>query len=368
MILKSCGTRSWGGLEIYMLRTIDELNKIGQKASLLCMPNSALQKNANIRKITTFPILNKGIGRISSILKLKNIIKTQQVDVIHTHLSNDLWILVPAIKLSGRKTKLILTKGMASGVNKKDIFHRYLYKKVDRIIAVSNFLKKNVLETCPVNESKVEVINDAVSLEKFNPELYDKDKVRGELGLDTSSVVIGMVGRMSPGKGYETLFESAKMIMGNYPDKNIKFLVVGAASFGEDKYEKELMNIVKENKLEQIIKFAGFQDDIAYFYSAMDILAFPSNEESFGGTLLEAMAMKLPVAASDSGGVPDIVINNETGFLVPRNNPTALTGGLMKLVNDEKLRITLGSNCRKRVEEHFEMTKNMKIFEKIYGE
>jgi L-malate glycosyltransferase len=113
--------------------------------------------------------------------------------------------------------------------------------------------------------------------------------------------------------------------------------------------------------------FAGHQSNIPKYLAAMDILAFPSNDESFGGTLLEAMAMKLPVAASDSGAVPEIVVDGETGLLAPRNDAAALTEALIKLIKDEKLRITLGSNGRKRAEQHFDMKEYVRKFEELYG-
>jgi len=366
-ILKSCGSPSWGGIEIYILRTIEKLTELGNEVSLLCPPHSNIEKNAREKGIKAYPILKRGAGRFDSIVNLRKLLKENKFEVIHTHLSNDLWVIVPALRNSRHKTKLILSKCMASGVKKKDILHKQLYNRTDTIIAVSNFIKQNVLDTCPVNESKVDVVPDAIDLTRFNPALYDGKKIRNELGINESTIVVGMVGRMSPGKGHETLFATARMLMGTDYETKIRFLVIGGASFGEDKYEMNLMETVKKDHSEKMIIFKGFQNDVAHFLSAMDIFAFPSNEESFGGAALEAMAMNLPVVASDAGGVPDIVINNETGILIPRNDPKALSDALIKLVENTELRTKFGLNGRKRVEQHFEMTSNMKKFEKIYA-
>jgi glycosyltransferase involved in cell wall biosynthesis len=366
-ILKSCGSPSWGGLEIYIIRTVEKLMELGHDVSIACLPNSNIENQAREKGIKVLPVIHKGFRRLKSIFKLKKFLSQNNIDVIHTHLSNDLWVLVPALKLSGSKAKLTLSKGLESGVSKKDLFHRFLYNRVDKIIAVSNFIKSNVLKTCPVDESRVMVIPDAIQLEKYNPDLFDKKNVKKELGFDESQIIIGMVGRMSPGKGHEILFESARRLMNSDWKNKIKFLVVGGASFGEEDYEKKLLADAEKYGLKEIMEFTGFQSNTPYYLSAMDILAFPSNEESFGGTLLEAMAMKLPVAASDSGGVPDIVINGVTGLLIPRNNPDALTKALIQLIENKELRDTMGNNGRKRVEQHFEMTENIKLFEKIYG-
>ena len=256
---------------------------------------------------------------------------------------------------------------MESGVSKKDIFHRFLYNRVDKILAVSHFIKYNVLKTCPVPESKVEILHDSISLEKFNPALFNKSTVKKELGFAENDLVIGMIGRMSPGKGHELFFECAAGLIKTGKFKNLKFIVVGGASVGEDEYEKSLRNIAHQKNLNASLLFTGFQSNIPYYLAATDILAFPSNEESFGGTVLEAMAMGLPVAASNSGGVTDIVVDDETGILFERNNPDALTYALERLITDAELRNKFGIAGRKRVEEHFEITDNMKRLEKIYA-
>ncbi len=366
-VLKSCGSPSWGGIEIYVLRTIETMNKAGNNVPILCMPDTNIYRSARENGITALPILRKGPGRLSSILKLRKYLTENNPDIIHTHISNDLWILVPAMKLAGSNAKLILSKGMESGVSKKDIFHRWLYKRVNMIVPVSEFIKKNVLKTCPVNEEKVKVIHDGIQLEKFNPDLFNKNEVRKQLGFNESTIIIGMVGRMSPGKGHEIFFRSAQMMMKGDLKDRVKFLVVGGASFGEKVYEKKLLAEAESFGLKEVITFTGQQSNIPYYLAAMDILAFPSNEESFGGTVVEAMAMKLPVVASNSGAVPEIVIDGETGILVPRNDAAALTEALIKLINDEKLRAAIGANGRKRAEQHFDMKEYIRQFEELYG-
>jgi glycosyltransferase involved in cell wall biosynthesis len=312
-------------------------------------------------------IIEKGIWQNHLNSKLSRWLRKNPVDVIHTHLSNDLWVLVPALRLSGSEARLILSKCMESGVSKKDLFHRFLYNRVDETVAVSNFIKSNVLKTCPVTDEQITVVPDAIQLEKFSPDKYDSSAIKTTLGINPGTFVIGMIGRMTPGKGYEILFDAAAKISNSPLKDKIKFLVVGAASHGEEEYEKKLMNLVQEKNIGAIMQFCGFQSDIPKYLAAMDLLVFPSNEESFGGTVLEAMAMRVPVIASNSGGVPDIIINNETGLLVERNSLAALVDAINRLYNDKDLRETFANAGRKRVEEHFEMNKNMKLFERLYA-
>lgn len=365
-ILKSCGSPSWGGLEIHLLSTISELTEMGHEVSILCLENSEISKYAEKHKIHYIPILKKGTKRPGEILKLKRFFENNAYDIIHTHLSNDLWSLVPSLNTSGSKTPLVLTKCMASGVSKKDIFHRYLYKRVSRITAVSRFIEKNVIETCPVKPENVFVIHDAISLANWDPQKYNKLTSKSELGFSENDTVIGMIGRISPGKGHEIFFESVRRILDSGIPDRVKFMVVGTSSAGEKEYEAKVKRLAGELGIKENILFTGFRHDIPFCLSAMDILAFPSNEESFGDTLLEAMAMKVPAAAFDAGGVPDIIINRETGLLTKRNNVPEFTDALLNLINEQELRNKLACAGRKRVEEHFEMRSNMNRFVELY--
>ncbi|MBZ0204467.1 MAG: glycosyltransferase family 4 protein [Ignavibacteria bacterium] len=365
-ILKSCGSASWGGLEIYFIRTAVELSKMDHDVTILCRANSYISQAAKNADIQFLPILRKGPVRIQSILKLISLLKSEIYDVIHTHLSNDLWTIVPAVKLAGAGSGLVLTKCMASGLKKKDIFHKFLYNRVDKITAVSRFISKNVSETCPVPEEKIIVMHDSISLEEFDPGRYDKASVRKELGFSENNIIVGIIGRMTPGKGYEIFFESVKMITSLKEKMSIRFLAIGASSAGEKEYGKELLNLSNSLGVTDKITFTGFQNDIPKYLLAMDILAFPSNEESFGGTALEAMAMKVPVVAFDSAGVPDIIVDNETGFLVERNNIERFTEALLKLIHDPELRSRFGAAGRKRAKEHFEISANMNTFVELY--
>jgi glycosyltransferase involved in cell wall biosynthesis len=100
--------------------------------------------------------------------------------------------------------------------------------------------------------------------------------------------------------------------------------------------------------------------------SVIDILAFPSHEESFGITLTEAMAMNLPVVATGNAGVLDIVLDNETGILVPPKDHQALADGIMKLVHDASMRKRFGEAGRKRVEEVFSIQAIVEKLENFY--
>ena len=342
-----------------------ELLKRGHEVSLLCVPRTTLLKEAYAAGIPSVGLLGADRQAISTIKDLSKLLKGYSYDVVHTHLSHDLWWLVPAMRLSSSHAKLFLTKHVASGVKKTDLLHRFLYGRLQGIFAISNYIKVSVVNTCPVPENDVHIIPPGISLDEFDPNLYDKNVVRRDLDIPENTILVGMVGRMSPGKGHEEFLRAAKKIT-EESGQNLRFLIVGGASYGENEYELRIKNLIHELELDSTTQLTGFRKDVPRIMSALDILAFPSHEESFGITLTEGMAMKLPIVASGNAGVLDIVVDNETGILVPPKDYQALADGIMKLARDFSVRRKFGEAGRKRVEEVFSIQAVVENLENFY--
>jgi len=342
-----------------------ELQKRGHEVSLLCVPRTTLLKEAYAAGVPSVGLLGKDNQAVSTIKDLSRLLKGYSYDIVHTHLSHDLWWLVPAMKLSSSHAKLFLTKHVASGVKKTDPLHRFLYGRLQGTFAISNYIKGSVVNTCPVPENKVHIVPPGISLDEFNPSLYNKNAVREDLGIPDNAILVGMTGRMSPGKGQEEFLRAAKKIV-TESELNFRFLVVGGASYGEGDYELHVRTLVNELALDSFVQLPGFRKDIPRIMSALDIFAFPSHEESFGLTLTEAMAMKLPIVASGNAGVLDIVVDNETGILVPPKDHQALAAGILKLARDSSMRKEFGEAGRKRVERAFSIQAVVERLEEFY--
>ncbi len=344
-----------------------ELQRRGHDVSLLCVPRSRILKEAYAADVPAVGLLGDDKQALGTIKDLSKFLKSYNFDVVHTHLSHDLWWLVPALRLSSSKAKLFLTKHMASGVKKTDPLHRFLYGRLQGTFAISDYIKTSVLNTCPVPESDVHILPPGISLDTFDPSLYKKSEVRSELGIPENVIMVGMVGRMSPGKGHEEFLRAAKTLMES-SSLNLQFMVVGSASYDEESYETKIRGLADELDLGKVVQFTGFRKDIPRLLSALDILAFPSHEESFGLALLEAMAMKLPVVASGNAGVLDIVVDGETGTLVRPKDYKSLADGIMGLARDPEIREQYGSAGRKLVEKSFSIQSVVERLEKYYSE
>lgn len=365
-ILQTCFSASWGGLELQALEISKHLKSRAHRVWLACVRGSRLEEAGHAADLNVVPLNIRGYVHPLIIAKLARFVSSEGIDVIHCQHSKDIATIVPAKKLSGERCPIILSKRVGSYVQKKDPLHQFTYANVDRVLAISEVIRKNVVETTPVPPERVMTLHDAVDTEAFSPSRVSKHRVRREFSIDDGTLVVGFVGRFSPGKGHEEFLEAASILNNKYG--NIRFLVVGEASYGEQKYEQRIRSMSRALKLEGVLTFTGFRKDVPDLMAAFDIFAFPSHAEAFGVVLIEAMAMERPVVSTNCDGVLDIVVDGETGIYVNPRNAQQLADAIERLGTDPELRLSMGRAGRRRVEEMFDQRKQITRIEEIYYE
>jgi glycosyltransferase involved in cell wall biosynthesis len=300
-------------------------------------------------------------------VRLARALSRFRVDIVHSHHSKDLATLVPSLHLLRRRIPLVLSKRMGSAVRKTDPFHRFTYARVDRVLAISSVIRQNVVETTPMDPGKVLLLFDAVDTARFEPSrVHDREGSRRDLGVAPDEMLIGTVGRFSPGKGHEELLEAARILMTR--GLRFKLLVAGEASYGERDYEQRIRALAQTLGLERIVRFSGFRRDVPEVMSALDLFVFPSHAEAFGLVLIEAMAMERPVVSTNCDGVLDIVVDGVTGLTVPPKDPVALAAAIERMLADGALRERSGKAGRQRVLELFDQEKQIDRLESLYAE
>ena len=214
-------------------------------------------------------------------------------------------------------------------------------------------------------------VYNAVDMTEFDPTRFCKEQVRRELGLDPAQPVAGMLSVIARPKGHWVLLDAAPEILRHCP--HAVFLIIGGATLSEgydrtwrarlrralgQRYDQAqaFREDVERAGLMSHFRFLGFQEDIPHFLTAMDVLVFPPiAPEGFGRPLIEAGAMEVPVVASRLGPHPEIVVDGETGLLVPPNDPDALAGAILKLLDDPSRARRMGQAARHRVAELFNL-------------
>jgi len=351
-ILYSCLSKSWGGMEMFTLTAVHQLLKRNIEVELLCFENSRLHQEAEKQKLIWHALNASGYFHPVQSYKLSRIIHNGKFDLIHTQASKDLWVLVPALKIMRSKIPLFLTKQVGSFIIKKDRLHQWVYNRVTYALAISEVIKRNLLETCPLTEKKILLLHNAVDTKKFDPEIIDVQKVRKEFQFTDDDIVIGMLARFSPGKGHEEVLFAAEKL--NKKFSNLKFFIVGEASRGEEGYANQIKKLVADHNLKNVV-FAGFRSDTAEVIAALDIFCFPSHAEAFGIALVEAMAMGVPSVCSNSDGILDIAVDGETSYLFEKKNGNDLAEKLEQLISSKEKRALFGKASRKRAVDFFDL-------------
>ncbi|EMT39197.1 glycogen synthase (ADP-glucose) [Thermoanaerobacter thermohydrosulfuricus] len=213
----------------------------------------------------------------------------------------------------------------------------------DRVIAVSQGSKEDILKYYNIPEEKVEVIYNGIDLNQYQK--TDRNIARQKYGIEGKYILF--VGRISRQKGITHLIDAVK-----YLPKDIKVVLCASSPDTQEVLEEVEQKVKLYDNIIWINKMVE-KEEIIELYSNAEVFACPSVYEPFGIINLEAMACKTPVVASATGGIKEVVVHEETGFLVEPGNPEELAKYINILLNNKDLAIKFGENGRKRVEEMF---------------
>ena len=342
------------------------LQQRGYNVLSICSPGSPLESDLRESGLETYPLKLSGYFHPVGIYKLRRFLQQRSVDLIHSHFSRDLWTIVPALALGQGLSAipLILTKHIGTGRAKRDGLHRLLYQRVDFLIAISEVIRRNLIATHPISPSQVGVVHHGIDLQDFSNE-NDRDRsLRAEWGFSADDIVFGMIGRLQIGKGYLEFLEAARRLSAQVPAA--KFVIVGEATRGEPKDAELILQRLAELQLDRVVKYAGFRKDIPRVLAAMDVFVFPSHAEAFGMVVIEAMAARKPVVASNTDGILDIVEDGQTGILIPPRDAEALANACRLLAEDANLRNRLAAAARQAAAEKFTADRMLDDLEAIY--
>ncbi|MGD0454119.1 MAG: glycosyltransferase family 4 protein [Solirubrobacteraceae bacterium] len=209
--------------------------------------------------------------------------------------------------------------------------------------------------------ARLEVVHPAIDLTHFDPARIDRGAARARLGVaGTRHVLLGVVAQLSPWKGQDTAIEALGLLRERRVDAHL--LLVGSAKFvarstrfDNEAYVARLRRLIADAGLEDRVSWLGERDDVPELIRALDILLLPSQEEPFARALLEAMALEVPVLATNVGGPPEIVRDGRDGYLLPPGEPAAWEQAVRRIVESPEQGRELGRAGRLRVAEAFDI-------------
>lgn len=272
----------------------------------------------------------------------RRIFREQGIDAVYTHFGYERFWAVLIGKLCGRTTiwnEHWYSLGMRFAWAKR-IFYRVC---VDEFVAVSDFLARSL----PAH-ARVRVVRNAVRSDASPPAGDRGQPVRREaLGLPGRGLVVLMVAAFTPQKRHDLALEIVERLLGHVPDCCFVFL-------GDGPTRRPFLAQVRARGLAQRVRAPGYVREVDDYYNAADIAMLTSCNEGFGYTVLEAMRRALPVVVFDSGALPEIVLHEETGMVVPDGDIDRFAGALARLADARHLRLAMGQRGRRRVAEVFD--------------
>ncbi len=353
-----------GGAEMLVIRLCKYLDKTRFNVSICSLSSQgALQDLISNYKIPLF-ILEKKEGRDFSIVKkLKDIIIENEIDIVHTHNQGPLIYSVLA-SLLGKRHKLVHTEHINmmqeySYSRKNCYYNKFLYRFLDGFVSIANHLTECVLEQFPRLTKKTVTIRNCVDMSRFDV-AASGENLREKLGLAEDSVLLGNISALRRQKDHGTMLRA--MVQVARHDKT-SYLVIA----GDGECAGELKTQAEELGLNGRVFFLGYRADIENLLCQFSLFLLTSLYEGLPLCLLEAMAMRCPVVATDVTGTNELVRDGETGILVPAGDDKRLAEAILLLVNNPEIRGKFVSQAAAILKSDFNFTAMIRHYEDYYA-
>src|SRR6266566_2513055 len=359
-VVEILATSTSGGAQEHLFSLLSRLDTTRYEASVV-----ALSAGSAVRKLERAGFDVTVIDQpddAAAIRALTAYLADVRPDVIHTHMYRaDVVGTKAAIALeaSGHRRPYVVSTVHSSRVRSaedRDLI-RQLTPEMDQLIAVSKSIERKIAAEHRTG-APVRLIYNGVDLERYDHQ-DPCCTLREEYGMEPGSQIVGVVARLEPEKGQQTLIEAWPEVLRKVPDAYL--LIVGEGSRRDF-----LEQLAAAHRVAHRVVFTGRRDDIPAVTAALDVAVLPSLREAQGLSILEAMALSRPVVASDVGGIPEMIEDGRTGLLVPHDNPEALAAAIVRLLTDHSLADTLARAAHDLVHDRFCIELMVRAVEEIY--
>ncbi len=315
-----------GGAERFLVALLKHIDQTKIKPVVCCLNwKGKWSEEVEAAGIEIIALNKKSGLDLGAFIKLFKLIKTGNFQIVNTHL----WTADVMGRVAAFMAKTPVVISTAQNVDVwKTWWHRLIDKilsfKTDRLIAVSEAVKKYYHQKVGIPSEKIIYIPNAVEVEKYS-RTVDVKYLYNEFDLKEQDFILACIGRLTHQKGQAYLLEALHFLRVKYP--NLRVLFVGD---GEDR--EKLESMVKQLEIMDLVRFVGYRNDINQILKFSHSLILPSLFEGLPLCVLEAMAAAKPIIATNIGGVDELLVDNESGIIVEPQDPGALTKAIEKLM------------------------------------
>jgi len=359
-VLVLCLSHGYGGLELYVYREIKYFQQLGVSCLPVISEGSMLEKKLKQDGID-YKILksrNKNVP-VFSAQKLARIILRNNIDILHISWGKDLNLASLAKYFSGNQLRLVYSRHMEITRSKKDLFHRWFYRKVDKLLAVSTLVEENARAFLPLENHKIERLYLGVaSPGKTNTEckpFFEQQKIQQR------KLNIALFGRVEKGKAQHIMLSALKLLIdGNY---DVSLTIIGHVM--DEHYYSKLVESMNLFGIKKYVNFTGMVENAINIMPCFDVVVLTTPKETFGLVLVEAMRSGVAVVGTNAGGVLDIIDHKINGLLFEPNNAESLYETLCSLYINPEMKQNIALQGKKKAdalfsdEQHFNKLNNI---------
>jgi glycosyltransferase involved in cell wall biosynthesis len=349
----SCG---WGGQEIRILKEAIGMKERGHEVIFAVNSGGALIPRAKEAGFIVYELSFRKASALKAIYALLKICKAHAIDLLNTHSSLDAWIGGVAGRIA--KKKVIRTRHLSTPI-RKGLNIRLLYKSLaDFVVTTSSPILSTIGQQAGVSSCRLKCIPTGIDPQALKADPLKVGEFRAALGIEPGHILVGTACFVRSWKGIDDLLNAALILKAR---KEIKWVVVGGG------HVKDYLSKVPQLGLEGIVTFTGHLEVPYSAICAMDIFVLLSTaHEGVSQASLQAAYLERPLVTTGVGGLPEVCIDGQTGFVVPAFSPKSVAKAVEKLADNPCLRKQFGTQAKLLVEEKFMFERTLDQMEKVY--
>jgi glycosyltransferase involved in cell wall biosynthesis len=362
-VLQFTNSNVRAGAEEHMLMLLRGLDRRRFRLNVVCPPELARRLRQDLPEdVGLFPLDLGRPTQFGAMLGLARILRSQRVDILHSHMFWSSLFASPVGWLS-RIPLIIETahgrEAWRSGWKASFFVDRCVGRCVDHYIAVSAANAGYLIQEKKYPARKVSVVHPGCDMRKFATAVPERPGVRRSLAFGESDPILVIVARLEPQKGHRILLEALRDVRKDFP--NIRLVVAGEGSQRSD-----LESRTSELDLTDAVRFIGYPPDVREWLALATLTVLPSFHEGLPVTPIESLACGKPVVATAVDGTTEVVIDGKTGLTVPPGDPRALADAICRLLRNPDLARTLADEGRRWVLKNFSVEHLIERTEQFY--
>jgi glycosyltransferase involved in cell wall biosynthesis len=336
-VLHTESSKGWGGQENRTLNELLGMRQLGHEMAVVSQPGARIIDRAKEAGFETFEIPMRGAVDLPAMFKLRKLIMNWRPHIINCHSGRDTQLAgIAARSLGSDRPRIVRTRHLALPITS-----RFSYSVLpDHVVTVSRYVGDYLISE-GVPAEMVSAIPTGVDFSRYQ-KISTGGTLRSELGLPPETLLVGTVAILRRKKGHLELLEAIPKVLARHPDVHFVFA-------GDGPMQSQIVEHIHQAGLESRVHLLGLRRDVINVLQSIDLFVLPTHQEALGTAFIEAAAMGLPAIGTNVDGVPEVILDGESGLLVPALDCDLLTKSIIALLDDAELRARMGHFANQRI-------------------